>query len=223
MLEILGASASGGDAGTGFTFRGIVTGPSWTDIVTAMGIAGGTRKSGSTYLSFLEKDTGFEWLLATDQILFNCPYDNIKSKGGWTGKQVTVGSDAYFVRAPKLVTGVSFTASDIPEGGTVSSYAANSVFANSELNRMIYPLLSPTVLGRTMSTEGIKFGTQGNYNPNDIGFTGSSTTGGAMIGSEENANGWHILVNNTIDRTRYCRKGESTSHGWRPMIRKVQG
>lgn len=214
MLELLSSGAPV-KTGTGkFTYLGETTGPTYTEVNDAMGFVGGTRFTGDSYLSLVEEDTGYTWLVAKGQIIYNIAHSAINDAGGFNGKVISLGGEEYFCRTVKMTTR-GFTSADVNNGGSGSvTYTADSTFANSEFNNIFYQLAKLP----GMSVEGIIYGTAAQFTQAQLGFNAGN--GGALIGAESNAENYRI-VTAAAWAQRLSRRITSPYHGWRPMMRKL--
>lgn len=212
MFELM-AVGQGNSPNSKFKYLGETTGPTYTEVLDAMGIVGGTRQQGNAYLSFLEEGAGDIWLVAKKQVVSNVEHSKIDAAGGFSGKSINIAGESYFCRTMGMTTR-GFTSADIPSGGVGQvAYTKDSTFANSEFNKIFYQVVNLT----GESAEGIEYGTAAKFSLSDLGF--SSAVNGAIIGREASPDGYRIVVAGNF-QVRYSRKLVSPYHGWRPMLRK---
>lgn len=223
MLEILtiGQRSGNNDDIGPVTYLGETTGPSWTSVNTAMGLTGGTQYSGNGYFKYIDLNSGDTWLLAKSQSVANLNSDSYLDNGAFSGKEITIEGKRYFCRAFRMCRGGKFSSSDFPDGATITTYSADSVFANSEYNRLIYPLMARPSGAKAITPDGITYGSSASFTPAQLGI--NSGGGGAPIGGDLHTSGNQYITTNdqNYGLSRYRRGGVSPYHGWRPFLKEI--
>ena len=230
MLDILTigqTSRPNGDIGR-VSYLGEATGPSWLLVNTEMGLTGGTQYPGSEYFKFADIDSGDTWLLAKSQSVANLIIDSYLDNGAFSGKEIAIEGKRYFCRTFRMCRGGKFSSLDISDGATLTTYDANSVFANSEYNRLIYPLMARPNGARAATPDGITYGSSASFTPAQLGIKSGGGTpgfGGSPIGGDLHTSGKQYITTNdqNYGLGRYSRGGAVVSpyHGWRPFLKEI--
>lgn len=200
MLELLMADqAKGGYLGQVSSADFI----SYADLSQLVGYTEGNLNTDEGWLSFMFE--GKLTRVAKGAVRYHVTHAAMRTLGLVDGKDVVIDGQLWTVR---LIKGTD---------GTPFSSESNVKIANSEWNRLFYPIVSsPT----GTSPEGIVYGSQAKLSPTSIGMAGSAL-GRATICKELSSGGLMVgrgFTSVTLIALRSDAASVDNGRGWRPML-----
>lgn len=170
-----------------------------------VGYSEGTLYTDQGWLSFIYN--GKLTRVAKGAVRYHITHAGLNALGLVSGKNVMINGESWTVR---LIKGTD---------GTPFSTESNVKIANSEWNRLFYPIVN-TPTG--VSPEGIVYGSQAKLSLTEIGMSGSAL-GRATICQELSTGG--LIVNRgftsaTLIALRSDAASVDDGRGWRPILIK---
>jgi len=176
---------------------------SYADLSQLVGYSEGYLNTDEGWLSFMFE--GKLTRVAKGAVRYYVTHAAMRALGLVDGKDVVIDGQLWTVR---LIKGTD---------GTPFSTESNVKIANSEWNRLFYPIVStPTGI----SPEGIAYGSQAKLSPTSIGMAGTAQ-GRATICKELSSGG--LIVNRgftsvTLIAIRSDVGSVDNGRGWRPIL-----